>query len=131
MARNKKDRLIQMAPHFCGFSPQGIQNKTGSEVSINFEEYEALNLCDYELLIQSEAAKLMNISRPTFTRIYESVRRKIAKAFIEGSYINFEDGNSTVSDWLKCNNCQISFTVTESTGNFCPICKSQVIIENK
>jgi len=131
MARNKKDRLIQMAPHFCGFSPQGIQNKTGSEVSINFEEYEALNLCDYELLIQSEAAKLMNISRPTFTRIYESVRRKIAKAFIEGSYINFEDGNSTVSDWLKCNKCQISFTVTESTGNFCPICKSQVITDNK
>jgi len=131
MARNKKDRLIQMAPHFCGFSPQGIQNKTGSEVSINFEEYEALNLCDYELLIQSEAAKLMNISRPTFTRIYESVRRKIAKAFIEGSYINFEDGNSTVSDWLKCNKCQISFTVTESTGNFCPICKSQVITDNR
>lgn len=131
MARNKKDRLIQMAPHFCGFSPQGIQNKLGSDVSINFEEYEALNLCDYELLNQSEAAKLMNISRPTFTRIYESVRRKIAKAFIEGSYINFEDGNSTVSDWLKCDMCQISFTVTESTGNFCPICKSQVITDNK
>ena len=131
MARNKKDRLIQMAPHFCGFSPQGVQSKPGSEVSINFEEYEALNLCDYELLNQSEAAKLMNISRPTFTRIYESVRRKIARAFIEGVYINFEDGNSTVSDWLKCNKCQISFTVTESTGNFCPICKSQVITDNK
>ena len=131
MARNKKDRLIQMAPNFCGFSPQGVQSKPGSEVSINFEEYEALNLCDYELLNQAEAAKLMNISRPTFTRIYESVRRKIAKAFIEGSYINFEDGNSTVSDWLKCDKCQINFTVTDSTGNFCPICKSQVIIENK
>ena len=131
MARNKKDRLIQMAPHFCGFSPQGVQSKPGSEVSINFEEYEALNLCDYELLNQSEAARLMNISRPTFTRVYESVRRKIAKAFIEGSYINFEDGNSTVSDWLKCDKCQISFTVTDNTGNFCPICKSQIIIEKK
>ena len=131
MARNKKDRLIQMAPHFCGFKPQGIQSKPGSEVSINFEEYEALNLCDYEILNQSEAAKLMNISRPTFTRIYESVRRKIAKAFIEGSSILFEDGNSSVSAWLKCNKCQISFTVTDSTGNYCPICKSQVITDNK
>jgi predicted DNA-binding protein (UPF0251 family) len=131
MARNKKDRLIQMAPNFCGFKPQGIQSKPGSEVSINFEEYEALNLCDYELLNQSEAAKLMNISRPTFTRIYESVRRKIAKAFIEGSSIDFENGNSSVSDWLNCNKCQISFTVTDSTGNFCPICKSQVITEKK
>ena len=131
MARNKKDRLIQMAPNFCGFRPQGIQSKPGSEVSINFEEYEALNLCDYELLNQSEAAKLMNISRPTFTRIYESVRRKIAKAFIEGSNIDFENGNSSVSDWLKCNKCHISFTVTDSSGNLCPLCKSQVIIENK
>jgi uncharacterized protein len=131
MARNKKDRLIQMAPHFCGFKPQGIQSKQGSEVSINFEEYEALNLCDYELLHQSEAAKLMNISRPTFTRIYESVRRKIAKAFIEGSSILFEDGNSSVSDWIKCGNCQISFNISESSGNFCPICKTQVINKNR
>ena len=131
MARNKKDRLIQMAPNFCGFRPQGIQSKPGSEVLINFEEYEALNLCDYELLTQAEASKLMNISRPTFTRIYESVRRKIAKAFIEGSYITFEDGNSTVSDWLKCNKCQISFTISDKADNFCPICKTQVITENK
>ena len=131
MARNKKDRLIQMAPNFCGFRPQGIQSKPGSEVLINFEEYEALNLCDYELLTQAEASKLMNISRPTFTRIYESVRRKIAKAFIEGSYITFEDGNSTVSDWLKCNKCQISFTISNKADNICPICKTQVITENK
>ena len=130
MARNKKDRLIQKAPHFFGFKPQGVQSNPGSEVSINFEEYEALNLCDYELLKQVDAAKLMNISRPTFTRIYESVRRKIAKAFIEGSSIHFEDGNSTVSDWLKCSNCQISFTLFDNSDNCCPICKSQVIIEN-
>ena len=130
MARNKKDRLIQMAPHFCGFSPQGVQSKPGSEVSVNFEEYEALNLCDYELLNQAEAAKLMNISRPTFTRIYESVRRKIAKAFIEGSSILFEDGNSSVSDWLKCSNCQITFTVLDNSDKCCPVCKSNVITEN-
>jgi uncharacterized protein len=130
MARNKKDRLIQMAPHFCGFRPQGVQCKQGSEVIINFEEYEALNLCDYELLKQVEAAKLMNISRPTFTRIYESVRRKIAKAFMEGSCINFESGNSAVSSWLICTDCQISFTASNDSDNRCPICKSEVIIAN-
>jgi predicted DNA-binding protein (UPF0251 family) len=130
MARNKKDRLIQMAPHFCGFNPKGVQSKPGSKVSINFEEYEALNLCDYELLNQAEAAKLMNISRPTFTRIYESVRRKIAKAFIEGSSIIFEDGNSSVSDWLKCSNCQITFTVLDNSNKSCPFCKSNVITKN-
>jgi len=123
MARTKKDRLIQMAPQFCGFKPMGNQFKAGSIVTINYEEYEALNLCDYELLKQSEAAKYMNISRPTFTRIYETVRRKIAKAFIEGSLIQFEDGNTTVSDWLKCNNCNITFTISENAERCCPICK--------
>jgi uncharacterized protein len=126
MTRNKKDRLIQMAPSFCGFKPQGIQNKAGSEISINFEEYEALNLCDYELLKQAEAAKLMKISRPTFTRIYESVRRKIARAFIEGSPIIFESGSSAITEWLTCGKCQLTFTTADNSKQICPICKSEV-----
>jgi predicted DNA-binding protein (UPF0251 family) len=131
MARTKKDRLIQMAPHFCGFKPQGVQCKTSTEVFINFEEYEALNLCDYELLTQAEAAKLMNVSRPTYTRIYESVRRKIAKAFVEGSCIHFEGGNVSIANWYKCDHCKITFTIPDNSDKFCPLCKSQVITENK
>jgi predicted DNA-binding protein (UPF0251 family) len=130
MARTKKDRLIQMAPHFCGFKPQGVQCKTGEDVCINFEEYEALNMCDYELLTQAEAAKLMNVSRPTFTRIYESVRRKIAKAFIEGSCIHFEGGNVAIANWYKCNSCKITFTINDHSEKKCPFCQTQVIIVN-
>jgi uncharacterized protein len=130
MSRTKKDRLIQMAPHFYGFKPQGVPCKTGEDVCINFEEYEALNLCDYELLTQAEAAKLMNISRPTFTRIYESVRRKIAKAFIEGSCIHFEGGNVTIANWFKCNHCRIVFTFAENAKKLCPFCKSEILTEN-
>ncbi|HOK51727.1 MAG TPA: DUF134 domain-containing protein [Bacteroidales bacterium] len=131
MARIKKTRLIQMAPHFCGFIPQGLQCKGGTEVIINFEEYEALNLCDYELLTQAEAAKMMKISRPTFTRIYESVRRKIAKAFIEGSCIRFEGGNFDIAQWYKCEHCKISFTLVENAPRVCPLCKNSLITENK
>ena len=130
MARTKKDRLIQMASHFCGFKPQGLQCKTGSDVCINFEEYKALNLCDYELLTQAEAAKLMNVSRPTFRRIYESVRRKIAKAFVEGSCIHFEGGNVAIASWYKCDQCKITFTLPEKADKQCPFCKSQEITEN-
>ena len=129
MARTRKNRLIGMAPHFGGFKPLGLQCEPGDEVCIKFEEYEALNLCDYELLTQAEAARLMNVSRPTFTRIYESVRRKIAKAFIEGSSISFEGGNFTLAKWYKCNQCRITFTVSESSDVFCPICKGLEIIE--
>jgi uncharacterized protein len=130
MARTKKNRLIQMAPHFCGFKPQGVQCKSGSEVFINFEEYEALNLCDYELLTQAEAARMMNISRPTFTRIYESVRRKIAKAFVEGSCINFSGGNVDFASWFKCDHCKITFTLPENSTKICPFCKKELIIKN-
>jgi len=130
MARTKKNRLIQMAPHFCGFKPQGVQCKKGSEVFIDFEEYEALNLCDYELLTQAEAAKMMKISRPTFTRIYESVRRKIAKAFIEGSCIHFEGGNVDISSWYKCEHCKITFTLGDEATKACPLCKKEVITQN-
>ena len=63
---------------------QILESEPTKEVSIDFEEYEALNLCDYELLNQAEAARLMKISRPTFTRIYESVRRKIARTIPGG-----------------------------------------------
>jgi uncharacterized protein len=130
MSRNRKDRIIQMAPHFYGFKPQGVQCKAGEEVVVNFEEYEAINLCDYELLTQAEAAKLMNISRPTFTRIYESARRKIAKALVEGSCIHFEGGNVAIANWCKCAQCKITFTLVENAGKQCPFCKSQEITEN-
>ena len=130
MVRTKKDRRIQMAPHFQGFKPQGVQCTDAAEVNITFEEYEALNLCDYELLTQAEAAKLMNISRPTFTRIYESVRRKIAKAFVEGGCIHFEEGNVSIVQWYKCEQCKITFTSTDGSEPSCPLCKTKVLTEN-
>jgi uncharacterized protein len=130
MARTKKNRLIQMAPHFSGFKPFGIQGKKGTEVFIHFEEYEALNLCDYELLTQAEAAKMMKVSRPTFTRIYESVRRKIAAAFIEGSNIYFGGGHVDIESWFKCENCKITFTLPGNAVKACPLCGKIVITEN-
>lgn len=123
MARTVKNRLIQMAPHFCGFTPYGNLRKNLNEVHIDFAEYEALKLCDYELLTQAEAAKIMNVSRPTFTRIYESVRRKIALAFIDGSNITFEEGKVDIADWKKCENCKITFTITNTDNTVCPFCK--------
>ena len=130
MARTKKDRLIQMAPHFNGFTPEGVQNKPGSVVIINFEEHEALSLCDFEGLTQAEAAKLMNISRPTFTRIYESVRKKVATAFVEGSAIRFECGGASISNWYKCPHCKISYTLSKDSEKRCPLCKTEVVTIN-
>lgn len=130
MARNKKNRIIQMAPHFSGFKPTGLQCAEGAEVVLKFEEYEAINLCDYELLTQAEAAKLMQVSRPTFTRIYESARRSISKALIEGSAIRFDIGNATSDDWYKCKKCEINFSTHEGSDGTCPLCKTNNNTEN-
>jgi predicted DNA-binding protein (UPF0251 family) len=127
MSRTRKNRLIQMAPHFCGFRPNGIHSQRGADVSITFEEYEALKLCDYELLTQAEAAEMMKVSRPTFTRIYESVRRKVATAFAEGSNIHFEGGNVEIASWYKCDRCMIAFTPASNEAKKCPFCKNEVI----
>lgn len=129
MSRTPKNRLIQMAPHFCGFRPNGIHRHRGADVTITFEEYEALKLCDYELLTQAEAAEMMKVSRPTFTRIYESVRRKVATAFAEGSNIRFEGGNVEIASWYKCNQCQINFTPASNEAKKCPFCKNEVFTD--
>ena len=126
MARKKRDRFIQMLPVVDGFKPIGLQVKLGEEVILHFEEYESLNLCDYELLTHEEAAKLMNVSRPTYTRIYQSARNKIAKAFVEGKSIQIESGKSTLENfWFKCNVCHITFTLPENAPKVCPLCKSR------
>lgn len=131
MARIKKKRLVQMAPSFGGFKPFGILNGKQGRVMINIEEYEALKLCDYEHLTQAEAAELMNISRPTFTRIYESVRSKIARGFIEGLPIIYEGGDSLIAEWYTCDKCEIIFTLKDGGEMKCPLCCNKEITLNK
>lgn len=106
MPRPKRHRWMNRPPAMKGFRPFGIPATEIEAVSMLFEEYEALKLADYELLNQVDAAKIMNVSRPTFTRIYENARRTIAKALAEGKAIEIEGGNVSFDfDWYKCNNC--------------------------
>jgi predicted DNA-binding protein (UPF0251 family) len=123
MARTKKQRLIQRAPNFTGFKPFGVQNTSDVEVCITFEEYESIKLCDYDLLKHEDAAALMNISRSTFSRIYESARRKIAKAFVDVCTIRIDGGCASLYPvWLKCPHCNVSFLETNDRSSACPLC---------
>ena len=83
MSRPKRIRRMNNPPHFKGFRPIGMTED--HPVVINYEEYEAIRLSDFELFGQVEAAQAMGVSRPTFARIYESARRKVAKAFVQGN----------------------------------------------
>jgi len=48
------------------------------------DELEALRLADLEGLYQEQAAEKMGVSRPTFARILESARKKVAEALVKG-----------------------------------------------
>ena len=63
------------------------------ESILTIDEYEAVRLKDLLSLEQEEAAKRMNISRPTFQRLIVSARKKMADAIINGKAIKIEGGN--------------------------------------
>ena len=54
------------------------------------EEIEAIYLMDVKGLYQEDAAKNMDVSRPTFTRIIKNARKKLASAIVSGSKIEIK-----------------------------------------
>jgi predicted DNA-binding protein (UPF0251 family) len=127
MPRRRRLRKVVAPPGFKGYKPYG-HKENSKIVELNYEEYEAIKLADYDILNHEEASKLMGISRATFARIYESARRKIAKALVESSEIRTVFGNAHLdSDWFICNTCHARFNQPESASNACPICQSNSI----
>ncbi len=116
-------------PHFKGFSPIGLSEEK-LPVIINFEEYEAIRLSDFEFHGHVGAAQIMGVSRPTYTRIYESARRKVAEAFVQGRTIVFEGGKVYFdSEWYSCNSCGCWFNHIEKDQKIenCTLCGSTYI----
>lgn len=112
-----------------GFKPFGVPMRELGTVDLLFEEFEALRLADYENLTQEEAAKKMNISRPTFTRLYDKARKNIAKAFVEGKAIIIQGGTFITDDyWYRCENCHETMVTIKPAKN-CRKCESDNIVQ--
>jgi predicted DNA-binding protein (UPF0251 family) len=98
-----------------GFTPFGMPRNQGEVIKLTFEEFESIKLTNYDKLSQDEAAALMDISRPTFTRIYNKALRTIAEAFVEGRAINIEGGQGEFeTEWYRCNQCHKLISGIES-----------------
>lgn len=126
MPRKIRLRKVVAPPKFKGYKPYGVKYDSKNSIKLLYEEYESIKLADYELLNHQEAAELMGISRPTFARIYESARRKIAKAFVETKEIVTVYGNVLLdSSWYICNDCSTKFTIPKTNYHYhCPMCSS-------
>jgi predicted DNA-binding protein (UPF0251 family) len=107
-----------------GFKPFGIPMRQLESITLLYEEYEAIRLADYEDLNQVDAAQKMNISRPTFTRLYDKARKKISKAFVEGKAIIIKGGTyETENYWYKCDDCKETISAMKPISH-CRNCDS-------
>lgn len=123
-------RRISHPPEHLGFNITPRQSSKGqsqTDIVLHYEEYEVLKLMDYELMSQEDAAGFMDVSRPTITRIYESARRKIARALVEGKDVRINGGNFEIDAFLlECKDCGARFSKDEnSTQQVCPWCGSE------
>ena len=129
MPRRKRLRKVVAPPGFRGFKPYGNRHGQRSHVELLYEEYEAIKLADYDLMNHQEASEVMGVSRPTFARIYESARRKVAQALVETREIRSIFGNAKLDkSWFACNGCHARFTMPPNLqGLYCPLCRSDQI----
>lgn len=90
--RPKKTRSIKCLPGERCFKPLCRPLDGLEGVYLTLDEFEAIRLADLEGLKQADAAKKLRISRPTFSRIIESARRKVGDALVNIKAIKIEGG---------------------------------------
>lgn len=127
--RPKRVRKILSKPVISGFKPYGSKGSKVEPVFLQYEEYEAMRLCDYMNMNQVDASAQMEISRPTLTRIYMESRQKVAKAFVEGRPIVIEGGKVEMKDgWYSCSCCHALFNNScLNDGLSCPVCGNKEV----
>lgn len=90
--RTKKTRWVKCVPGERCFKPLCKQSSKLEGVYLTLDEFEAVRLAYLEELKQLDAAKLMKVSRPTFSRILSSARKKIADGLVNIKTICIEGG---------------------------------------
>jgi len=93
MPRPRLCRRVELEPNVTYFKPAGVPMRELEEVILTVDEFESIRLKDLEGLDQVEAAEKMKISQPTFFRLLDSARKKIADAVVNGKAIRIEGGN--------------------------------------
>jgi predicted DNA-binding protein (UPF0251 family) len=126
LRRSYRKRRIAEPPGHSHFKPAGIPRRQLQTVFLSVDEYEAIRLADYLKLEHLESSQKMSISRPTFTRLIEQARHKVAQALIEGKELVINGGNIDFEQTLQqCNSCgETSKTDFKQAIDECPQCGS-------
>ncbi|MCK5398979.1 DUF134 domain-containing protein [bacterium] len=131
MVRPKRNRWVGRPPEFNEFKPVGVPATQLSTVNLTLDEYEAIRLADLEGMDHASAAEKMGISRPTFSRLIESARKKAAEFLVTGAHLIIQGG----SIHFKRNRCicvdcgERYFADMSDKSLICPKCGSRHIRE--
>ena len=105
MPRPRKCRRVCGLPRNLEFIPGS--GACGKEpISLTVDEYETIRLIDKEGLSQEECGQLMEVARTTAQQIYNSARKKLAEALVNGLPLKIEGGDYRLCDQSEpCRGC--------------------------
>jgi predicted DNA-binding protein (UPF0251 family) len=133
LSRQPLWRRVDYLPKITSFKPAGVPLAQLEEIRISVEEAEAIRLKDLEGLEQEECAEKMNVSRPTFARVLQSGRQKMAEALLNGKAIRIEGGNYELTKRsFRCGNgheWEVPFEImVKKPPELCPTCNTTNIM---
>ena len=122
-----RKRMVQRPPQFSNFKPSGVPRKFLESIQLTVDEFEAIRLADYLQKDHAQAAEMMRISRPTFTRLIQRARQKLATAIIEGMELVIMGGNIDFAHTLhRCHDCgEVIQQPPDAEDEDCPGCGSK------
>ncbi|GMN89627.1 DUF134 domain-containing protein [Francisella sciaenopsi] len=101
MPRPRIKRCIANEPSSLFYKPQAIRMKDLQQITLSYDQLEALRLADVENMKQANAAERMNISSSTFSRLIAEARYIVASALTKGWALKIEGGNFEISTNIK------------------------------
>ena len=109
MPSPKKCRKVCQMPQIREFHPLG-RACGDPAVILTVDEYEAIRLIDRQGFSQEECSAYMQVARTTVQLIYNSARKKIAEALVEGRVLRIEGGDyqlcSGEEEYCGCGGCK-------------------------
>lgn len=91
MPRPRKCRRICALPRWNTFGP--LEGGAAELVEMAVEEYEAVRLIDLLGCTQEECAGQMGVARSTVQQVYDTARKKLALALVEGRRLTITGGD--------------------------------------
>lgn len=106
MPRPKRCRKVCSMPRVSEFAPIG---EDADFVVLTVDEYESIRLIDRQGFSQEECAAYMQVARTTAQQIYNSARKKLAVALVDGKGLRIAGGDYRLCDgkesFCGCGGC--------------------------